>query len=60
MACNIKKPAKLPRILAGIVIILIGLYFQIYLVALLGLLPIAFGISGFCPMCYVKNYISKE
>jgi|GEM_PF-2688499 uncharacterized membrane protein YiaA len=60
MACSIKKPAKLPRILAGIVIILIGLYLKIYVLALLGLVPIAFALSGFCPMCYVKNYISKE
>lgn len=59
MTCSIKKPAKTPRIVAGVVIIILGIYFQSFL-ALLGFIPIIFAIIGYCPLCTIKAKFSKK
>ncbi|MGM0534201.1 MAG: YgaP family membrane protein [Campylobacterota bacterium] len=55
MACSIKKPAKTPRILAGVVIITAGVYYNSSIVALIGSIPVVFALIGFCPICFIKK-----
>ncbi|MGM0622851.1 MAG: YgaP family membrane protein [Campylobacterota bacterium] len=59
MSCSIKKPAKLPRIIAGVGIIILGIYLQSYW-GLLGFIPIIFAIIGYCPLCSVKAKTFKK
>lgn len=53
MACNINKPAKVPRILVGFFIIILGLFFNSYL-TFLGFIPIIMAVVGYCPLCSLK------
>jgi hypothetical protein len=59
MTCGIKKPNKWLRIIIGVAIIIVGLYFDSYF-ALIGLIPIAFAISGYCPLCAIKAYKNND
>jgi uncharacterized membrane protein YkvI len=54
MTCSIKKPNKTIRIIIGIVILLVGVYFESFW-GLIGLIPIGFAIFGYCPICSLAN-----
>ncbi len=54
MTCSIKKPNKTIRIIVGIVILLVGVYFESFW-GLIGLVPIGFAIFGYCPICSLAN-----
>jgi len=59
MSCSINKPNKAVRIVAGIVIILLGILFESWL-GVLGVLPILFATFGYCPLCTLRNISSKK
>jgi hypothetical protein len=58
MTCGIKKPNKPLRITIGIVILFLGFYFESYF-GFLGLIPIMFALSGYCPLCAISYKLSK-
>ena len=49
MKCNVGKKEKLIRIVAGIVIIFLGLYYRSWW-GLIGIFPIITGMIGYCPV----------
>lgn len=48
MSCNIGTTDKIIRIIAGVIIGAIGLYYQSWW-SLVGLIPIITALTGFCP-----------
>ena len=56
MKCNVGKTDKMARIIAGVVIGGAGFYYQSWL-GLIGIVPIATGLMGWCP-AYVPFKIS--
>ncbi|MFA6789805.1 MAG: YgaP-like transmembrane domain [Arcobacteraceae bacterium] len=55
MACSIKKPNKTIRILFGVILIVFGVYFEQFWIAVIGIIPIIFAVIGFCPLCWIDN-----
>ncbi len=60
MTCNVGKTDKIIRIILGIVILLIGLFYHSWW-GLIGLIPLLTGFISFCPLYSIcKISTAKE
>lgn len=62
MQCNVGKGDKIFRIILGLIIGAVGLYFQSWW-GLLGLIPLLTALMNFCPLysiCKIKTNKSEE
>ena len=60
MTCNVGKTDKIIRIILGIVILLIGLFYHSWW-GLIGLIPLITGLISFCPLYSIlKLSTAKE
>jgi Protein of unknown function (DUF2892) len=58
MTCNIGKTDKIIRVIAGVVIAVLGFYFKSWW-GLLAIIPLLTAFVGFCPL-YVPFHISTN
>ncbi len=58
MKCNVGATDRLVRIIAGILILLLGLYYRNWW-GLIGLIPLITGVVRFCPL-YLPFKINTE
>ncbi len=56
MKCNVGATDRLVRIIAGVIVVLLGFYFKSWW-GLIGFIPLATGLFRFCPL-YVPFKIS--
>ncbi|WP_172674199.1 YgaP family membrane protein [Syntrophomonas palmitatica] len=59
MKCNVGKTEQVIRIILGIAIILLGLYFKSWW-GLIGLLPITTGLIRYCPLSAILGVSTCE
>lgn len=50
MECNIGKVDLIVRIIMGLVLILLAAYLQSIILGVMGIIPLATGITRFCPI----------
>ncbi len=54
MKCNVGSVDRLLRIILGLIIAILGVYFNSWL-GLIGIIPLATGLFSFCPMYFLMK-----
>jgi len=54
MKCNVGTVDRLLRIILGLIIAILGVYFNSWL-GLIGIIPLATGLFSFCPMYFLMK-----
>ena len=54
------KKTRIFRVILGVVLLGVAAYFSSWWIAVIAIVPLIVGITGFCPACYFLNRCSLK